>query len=831
MTNETTSPAIDDIAVRSEAHVSGPIMTRVAGLPSDVCDLVDARTSALLEELAVTQGVLSTQRSSVIDTCFGLVPRVPSTRTRRRVLAGKRAANKLGALGWDAHVWAEVKETLGTIGETDYARLTGWNELTVARDDLLAELAHVVEKDRDHAFNTLRTALEEPGFRDSLPIVAPDWVRYGALSKDKSETARDLKTLYSYVSRAAVKTSPMSGLTTVGVAGRNGLGRSVSRASVTLAYFALQRLTRSPHTAALVNYRTAPWRAGGPAGAQGLSLHSEVLANDGVVWRQDRVVEADHMLPWLNLFPEAEGLAFSVILERIGGEKPFLRFLRLLDSGILIPVPPWRRGEDPLPVLGALVADTPASPVSATELFEVHALGRSAAEEDHDRRLTTALRVREVTGSWKSHGSERDRAPSGVIYEDRETDLDLPDPSAIPEVRADLASLTARMRPHIFRSHIYDLVLERFTAEFGVGGVCEDVLGFLMRLSLDGDSNPPLERAFAADTEYRTSLGERAWLPVGPSSAPPAASVLFQTEAEDMASLRQGHYRMVVNQFSAGTGGFFSRFRGLLGPKFTNRLVTHLDECWEGVRLHELVAWTECNTVQASCSNLLPALALHGETESPDRLAMEEMRLVHDATSDTLSLTDTSDDLVGLTYLGLIPSHLLQSYVYLLAILADPWINASPLSDYTFAPAYVPHFGTEITPLPRVQEGRVVTRRASWVVPVGLLPEYKGDPVTWLIEVDAFRRDHGIPEEVFVHQFNRTSSFAQGERKPLWACLSSALSIDVLRQWLSQDTTHLRIVEALPARGAHPQRDVRGRKRATEHAVLVHWDRTKGQAL
>ncbi len=548
------------------------------------------------------------------------------------------------------------------------------------------------------------------------------------------------------------------------------------------------------------------------------------MITEGVIWRQDRAVEGDYALPWLNRLPAHARL--DELLDALGGERPFARFRRLLDAGLLHPVPPWQRGDDPLVALAALVGGP--SPIPRADLARVHELGARAHQEGVQGRIDAAAEIQTITADWTEHADRGERRPSGLVYEDRETDLLLPDPLAVPHVRADLEALGTRMRPHVFRSHVYDFLLERFLAEFGPGGVCRDPLGFLMRLTVDGDANPPLDRAMAADMMSRNDPGERAWLPVGPTSAPPTAGVLFQLEAAGRADVAQGRYRLVVNHFGAGSGGLFTRFGRLLGDDFRGRLAAHVRRCWTGARCRELVVWTDCNTVQAECSGLLPPLLLPGELGSGDGITLDETVLVHDRAGNTLSLFDRLGDPVGLAYLGLIPQHLLQSYLRLLAVLADPWVNGSPHSDYTMTKAYElrAHCGADVVALPRLVDGRVVTRRASWIVPVDAIPRPgpgDRDEAGQAVRLDAFRRAHGIPEEVFVHQLGSSAFGMAGDRKPMWVSLASPLSVGVLWQWLSPETGHVRLVEALPERHLHPQTDTVGRLRVTEHAALLSW--------
>ncbi|MEV6978353.1 lantibiotic dehydratase [Kitasatospora sp. NPDC093806] len=799
--------------------ISPLLLTRVAGLPADVLDLVTPATGELLAELAGISARLPRLADDLTGALFALVPLLDDDiPLRRRVLAGKRQVNRLEELPWDTAVAAAVRARLPTAGS---AALDGWIRLTGERQSLRDRLGIQIEHDRARAVRRLHGALDEPGFAESLALAAPDWMGH-ADPRDRS--TRTLKTLYSYVARAAVKTSPFSGLTTIGEAGTAGRGRAHSRTSATTAHLALARLARDERTAGLLRYRVAPVRPGTPTEPEGLLLHSEVLLTGGVVWRQDRAVEADHAVRVLAGLP-AE-VTLDALLTHLGGAGPFRRFLRLLDAGLLHPVQPWRRGEDPFPALAEAVADH-ASPVPAADLTRAHTLGAGAHAGSVRERIAAAAGLQALAAGWHEHRDPGERRPSGLVYEDRESDLELPDPLDVPQVRADLRTLGERMRPHLFRSHLYDLLLEAFVAEYGPGGLCRDPLGFLMRLTVDRDANPPLDRALFADLTSRDDPGRRAWLPVGPTSAPPNAGVYFQLEAADAEAVAAGRYRLVVNQFGAGSGALFTRFTRLLGDGFRDRLAAHVEHCWAGTHCRELVVWTDCSTVQAQCGGLLPPLVLPGEVGAPGAITLDDTVLAHDPATGTLSLFDRSGDPVGLAYLGLVPQHLLQSYVRLLAVLADPWVDGSPHSDYTItkANALRPHCGDDVVALPRVTDGphdRIVTARASWIVPTGLLPAACEDDVESAVRWDGFRRTHGIPQEVFVHQLG--GSFAvTHDRKPMWVSLASPLSVAVLRQWLSPSTRHVRMVEALPARAAHPQRDHRGRARVTEHAALLSW--------
>ncbi|MGI5352480.1 hypothetical protein ACQEU8_30470 [Streptomyces sp. CA-250714] len=819
-------------ATHTPVQLGVPELTRVAGLPAVCCPRPGARTAELLDRQAELSGALEELRGRVEDVLFALVPLLDDARElRRAVLAARRAAHRAAPPGWDERTAARIEEYAD---EEARAALHRWQELTAAAQAVAGELEKEVAQDRAAAEDTLTAALEDPAFAHSLALATPDWVRYGSARKlhKARKRQRAIRTLYSYTVRAAAKTSPFARLTTVGVPGRAHDGHAVHQVSATVAFTALYALACSPHTAPLLRYRPSPTTGE-------LLLHPEYVATGGVTWRIDHVVEAGPAAGWAHTLAAAcdEGdgtLSHEAALRALGGADPFRRYLRLLDSGVLAPVAPWRRGEDAVSVLLALTDgvrdDGPAVVAQLRELAAERdrmAAPFGAAADAPRQRAGAVARVRELGREWARAAGWDRFEPAEVCYEDAVTELRLPPVLEDEETAADLRRLGASIRPRLFRSHLYDELVRRFVALYGRGGSCDDVLGFAMRCGAETDRDPELERAAQLDLAAREDPGERAWLPVGPSSAPPSAAVLFQ----QMRPV--GGPRMVVNQFNPGTGGLLTRFKGLLGDGFADALRTHVRRCWPyAAHHHELVLWTECSTVQAQSAGLLPPLTLPGELTAPGALALSATRLVHDPHQDTLTLLAPDGLPLAAAYTGLVPTHLFPKFARFLAVLSDPWINGSPLSDYRM-PFQLPRDPERVLALDRQTlggEGRVVTRRASWIVPVDRLPLLgSGSDAEAVTAADAFRRAHGMPYELFAYLLPAGRGMSPDhDRKPLWIRLDSAVSLDVLAHWITPGISHVRLVEALPAHDQHPLRDAHGEQRAAEHAVLLHWSDGEG---
>ena len=337
------------------ARTAFPLLTRVGGLPADVLDLVSPETRATLAEFTMRNQEAIAAGDTLVDGLFEVVPILDDdVALRRRVLAGKRAVHKARALPWTDE---EIARISGLLAPAAREALETYRTASARRDRLEATVADLATSDREGALGRLHEAVRRPDFLGALVMAAPDWVRHAKPHERRATSIKDLKTLLSYVSRAAAKTSPFSGLTTVGVAGTRGEGRASSRTSAEVAVRALELLARDRDTADLLSYRAPVLRAGGPDEPSGLFLASELVSADGIVWREDRVMEADTVHTWNQRFEGLRSTGFNDLLTRLGGPDPFARFRRLLDSGVIRPVPPWRRDQDPIDVLAGLVVE------------------------------------------------------------------------------------------------------------------------------------------------------------------------------------------------------------------------------------------------------------------------------------------------------------------------------------------------------------------------------------------------------------------------------------------------------------------------------------------
>lgn len=791
------------------ATVSPLVLERVGGLPAEVLDVVGPATRRTLAEHRETQTALDELAARLSDALYLVVPQVPDARQRRRVLRNRRRIHQHQAVDWDGPTRQLVDSLLSPEGRRALRR---WDELCGRSVRLRTEIGVHVGADRERVRALLDGALAVPGYEESLAVVAPDWRRWAG-SAAKGRDAKSRRTELMYAMRSAAKTSPLSGLTSVRVAGTHGTGSAVSRVAMQDAVGLLYGLaSTSPESVRFCAAERVSVRDGG------LAMVSLPAFRNGLVYREDQVVRSGSIDLWLDVLGPGE-LGHEDVMSALGGEQTRNRVARLVESGVLRPVRPWAPQEDPFAALSELPGLHEAV---AERLREVGECGAAIATSGTSERLELMARIQELLQDQFADIARP--SPAGTVYEDRQTRPSIA-PSTVAHARAALTTVAASIRPRIFRSHAYDLLVSRLVARAGVGGSC-DALPFLMDMCADEDGDAELMASHLRDVVASADPGDRAWLPVGRSSVKPHVGLYVQS----WSATGPGEPSVVVNQVGTGTGSLFARFHGLLGAPVAEAIRDHVEHAWGSSRCYELRVWSDVNTAQAAGSGLLPALVLPGEPGSADDLHLADCRLVHEPRDGTVDLVGADGQVVGVVYLGLLPSFQLPALARWLTILSDQWVNLSVQSDRRSPWAAPPALDDEpgVAFEPRVTEGPVVLRRASWTVRRDALPSLTGpDDVERLVEFDAFRTKFGIPEEVFVHKIATGYSAGAGmhdARKPLWVNLASVDALSMLAGWIPGPVTSVRLTEALPGRSQYTVEDDEGRRYVSENVALVRWD-------
>lgn len=834
-----TAPALEPPALARPA-VALPTLVRLGGLPVRAVPETSAAVTGILEYLRRLDEVLDGAADQLLDPLYELIPTLARTE-RRLVLRAKRRVFQGRATGLPAEVLQALPSEVASL-------LERWDALVARKEETRGRLAVVVDVDLDRSRELLAAGLDEPGYQEALAIAAPALVSTLASHGRRLEDLRVLRTLYTLATRAALKTSPFSGLTTVNEAGHPSSGRSHSMVATHLAYRILSVTARDLAPDGALYLEPAPVRravtagsAAGSAGAYGqyppgepeadtLTVVGEHEYGNGMVFRQETVQSAR----WLQeTHDDLTGGGMHAVLsvrdacERVGGADPRLRLSRLLASGAVVPRVPWYRGESPFPLLAATLSPDQQRKWGE-DLVWLARLDEAIGAADGPARAELLNRVSRLAERVFPDGELGER-PGGFLYEDRESARSWADPVEDAPFAQDVQTLGELADPWVARSHIYDLMVTRFVSLFGNGGVCQDPLAFFMTLAHAPDGDEEMLRAAGLDYAAGPDA-ERAALPGGVSGSPRHLGAFLQPVAPNAQTYAAGGGLTVVNAFTNANGSLQARFHRLLGSGFRERLASRIRTAWGTERVLEIQASTECNTGQAVSCGLLPPLGLPGEPGAPEAVPLSSLRLVHDPATSTLFLADDAGP-VGLAYLGLTPQYLLGGYLSWLVLLSDPWSRLPPFADHWTSRRrdLDGPLTDEVMHSERATTGRLVTRRESWTFPAArIAPLMDRDLTTTLLHMDSLRKQWGIPVEVFVHQHMPSRGATFDQHKPRYVDLSSPVSLLALRGWIDPDAAHISFVEALPARGEALGLTQDGESTVAEYLVGLQWPKNSG---
>lgn len=833
------------MTVREEPSVAPVLQARVNSVPVEALDTLSlGRTVRTLQALLDLEGDLAALACPVTDALYALVPSLDDDRAlRRAVLALKRDVHNGRTPGCTA---GQLDAILGRLGPDDAALLRRWLEGVRRRDELRRQAEEAFGEELTAAGQALVASLWDPGLLRGLSLASPDFV--ATLVRGKEEEARPgtrfARSCFSYLARAAVKTSPFSTLTRVGLAyfdrpsepARDaGAGSVLAYLSRGFALAWLMACARDRRLARAFQYELNRSIRQGDGGSA--VLVPDYLCRDGFFFRNDRFVSAGGYAHYIRRLMPLGRAPYDAYLAALGGPEAHGTFARLMAVGLIRPVAPWERMEEA--TLGRLaeaigqvpdeVAQQVADLLRALQSVAERATTAGPAERV---RLIHEFRSRSEAGYVSLLGQQAPHwhGEAGVLYEDARVEHAIPPLGEA--VAADLKRLGAAMRPYIIRTHLYDYLVADFVARYGRGAVIDDVLDFLTRFCARPDFQQLLMRAMRADTEATAvPWHERTALPVGRGSAAPSATVFFQLAASSPEAVRRGEHLMVFNNLNPGLGGLFARFNPLFaeGPGLREQVHRWLAELYPGARVYDFPIFADWSSLQQRGLGGRPVLLWPAEwpaLDDRDGLDLRSLRLSHDPATDTLTLLDPTGTPAALSYLGVVPHFLISGPLRLLFVLMDPWQNGFRFSagiSFFTRPRPVPE---AVAFTPRETMGRLVLRRASWRMPVRAfpVPEPGEAPFRFLERAHRWRTLHGIPEEVFLNTEYARMDLTVKRRKPLWVRFDSYHALAAAAQTLADgDVTAVVLHEALPGREQHWVPGGDGRPRAAEFAALLRW--------
>jgi len=779
-------------------------LDRISGISVAALDL-SAGTRQLLDELAVASAAVEQAAGPLIDAIFQLVP-TASPAGRRPLLAAKRRIHRGEQLTPD-----EGAELVMS-GVPDLEVKT-WLSAADDREGIRSRLAADVAGAQERTSQHLRTCVRQESLARTLPLIAPEFLDRLEQS-DLRPGSRAARTALLYLIRSALKPSPLRHLTAVALYPNGSTHRSDVTVPIGLVHQIFMTLAATPRFTDAFDYTVAYRVAADPR----LRLVVQrATADHGSLWSQERIIDA------ADYTAEIEHTA-----------KPPERIARLVRMGVLVPVVPWTAGaRDALRVLAGVMdrsRDVDASDIAAQlRDLDATAAGIGAADGAARQRIMPALTAA-VTALTDRAGAPR--WTDTIVHED----VAVPGPVGDlgEAVAADLAVLAADIRPFLFRSHTYDLVVNAFRAAFGTGGRCADAAGFFLTLQTDQGFVRRARQAKAQDLTLDVPSSDRARLPVGQTSAPPAAAMMYQLAAPDLAAVRAGDYLMVVNQIGSALGGLLTRF----GRVFDDGAVTATLQPWLSrlfphCDVRSLTLSAQVNNLQHTGAGALPAIhwPVERQRRAPGASGLDQIGLRHDPVADTLEFTDAGGAAVAPVYTGIVPAGLCGGGVQFALTVMDPWVDGSPLtrSNHPVLRARAIQGGVDrITAGERLVKGRVVLRRAQWLVPADQVPMADAHSgAGYLSRLDSWRRDLGLPAEVYFVAMS-ADPFDANRRKPMWLDFASAHSVRTAMPLIAGSIA-VRFEESLPSRA---QAWVPGSDgpRMTEHLSFLAWDRPERAA-
>jgi hypothetical protein len=820
------------------AEIGEPCLARFGGVDSRCLDaLALPGTLAAIDAARAAGDAMEAARPAVEAELHRLVGMLEDRRLRRAALNTRRDAHN-ARCRTAAAIVAELAQLATPAGSR---ALRTWSDAASAQACALEAANAQLPPELESATRRLELELAAPELRRGIAMASPDFHDELARgTRHLTPGGKTARTALSYLSRAAVKTSPFSTLTTVGWARMGSapagsadhqlppIARRLHRvlASKALAVELLVGCARDDELAEALEFETNPTIGMVAGGAQ--ALVATRMAVNGFAWRREEIVDLAPLgeLPLLlRRVGRARAGAFHAAL---GGPDPKAAFVRMLDLDIVRPVLPWTPDDEPLEELAGLVAALPGERARglANELRDLHRELTELGDADGPLRARAQRTVSRRARGWMAavgqpcgHWIDDVGAAYEDVVEDGRVELG-------EHVRADLQRVASEIWPDVRRSRLYDELVGAFVEQHGRGGMCDDVLAFLVHFLAGGHGIERVDRAIRADlqAQHEPSDAGRLVASHSGSTALPSAMVRFQIAAATHADVLAGRYRLVVNQCSQGAGGLLARFvqhdeSGVVATEL-HAWLSSLAPGAEVVHVGFASDWSALQAVSPQIAeeldwpgNLLP------RPRDPRRWRLDELELRHAPSTGDLALRSPDGRRLVPIYLGTVPQYLVRGPARLLMALGDPWLlNSGRDADSGTATGAV--VASE-----RRKAGRVVLSRRRWRVRPDCLPALAPgeSDVAFLRRAHDWRREHDIPVEVFATSRRSQMSFDPRLRKPRWVRFDSLHAMRAAEGLLGAGVTAVDLTEALPSREEHWVRAADGSPRASEFVALVRW--------
>lgn len=822
-------------SIAARPRVAGIVVVRAGGLPvTAVDDLAAPDTMRALREAGEHERSAAALADTVSEGLYRAVPTLADQSVRRSAVVLRRDVHN-GR--WSARTGAGVAAVSPALPAAVAGDLDRWAQLIQLAQERRVAATGYSGIETGRALKAMHGHLTGARIARGLALASPVFTdRLLAEPLRGNADSRVVRTATAYLLRTALKTSPFSTLTTVGLAAFRPAAdhtvpppelptRAVSSARPLAVTFLLACVR---HTGAVKTVDVAGVEGLRRVAGRWFAVLPFRVVTPHAVFRADELTcceGAAWALPTLPAEPVglAELLAAPGILAEAG--PPAVR--RLLGVGVLQSVLPYPNCT--VHDFGALArwarTRVPALPADAAD-----ALGRLAAQEEVIAGQAGATqRCAAVTAA---------RVAAGEAF----TALGVPEPGwlrdlplfhevdaggpirslALPAtVHDDLAETARWLVPLTWRHPTYEALVRGFVRRHGRGAAGVDLLEFLYAfltatgltatggVALSAPTSPP-DGGTARDPARL-----RGDLTLGHA----AHTVFFQLAAGSAQEVAAGAHLAVITNVHTGGIGLLGRWTTV--PAVHERIGTPLAE-WArqlhpGCRVYQVCPGADWTDLQRPVLRTLPQVRLPGDLPTGDGLTtLSGMTLAHRAASASLQVSGRDGAPVAFAYLGTMPQHLLTGVARLLCLLSNPWVTFGRIDRDRRVKDDTD--GTAV--LPRVQRGRVVWARTRWSFPIATLPQPGKSDLKFLIDIERWWAQHGLPEEAFVSHITRSHGQVHRD-KPQWIGTEHPHAIRVALGRIPPGTSTVDITEALPCRAQHWVRDADDNPVATEFLAMV----------
>jgi hypothetical protein len=782
------------------------VLARVAALPlDDLIDTAPPKTTAHVESAMSARAEAEAIRSDLEQVLHSAVPNI-EPRSRLGAIELKRAVHNFRP----AKLTSAVRRDLNSVLKPqDGSALSSWLDAQERFERRLrdAELSH-----REEILTHVRRGLQELAGREAFlqPLIMASRSFYERVVRQTEppptclSTTKRERSILSYAARASAKTSPFSTfmhlalIESESVRDRSQRLDAADRASRTSlnrgVIFSIRRHSfgccGDRRHASFAMSANVKWIEGDSAEVMaprcGVVEHRLLRISRCARMRFPRNLALRlNRLPavftWVELIAALTSSGVSAIDADLLSE-------RLYDYGV-IDLLPWTDAFQPHPETSALNRADQCS-AAGPVVMALDRMGRNAVAVNcaNSGQRAELLALIDTDIEIASRVVQADLSPvsRNPVMEDGFFRNPVgPISTALQEIIEEVALV---LQPRVVPNPSYAALRQLYVDLYGAEGNCYDVMDFLCRAA----SVPVTDLRVSRKPRLPTSQFARQAVPV---------TVLMQIAGDPEESTSVDNILAVINRVYMGCGWLCARYATGDQP-FHESLREALRKWIAAVAAPaepiDVLVSGDCNSLQAHpkltdrvlVSPLEPCL-------DEGKLSLRDVWL-RCAASGRIEMV-AGEKTVAPVYLGTTFPNPAWGPLYWLTVLAAPWCVAPfdhPTPDEETVPGVFHSARRSI--------GRVVTERASWLMPAERLRRL------WFGRREALRTADvamdcaklGIPRRFFVRE-SAPSSYGSRMRKPMWIDTRNPFMLDLLQNLL-RDSEHLRITEALPDRPQWP---------------------------